>query len=85
MRRFLVLSNFAINVSKIISISKYDNAYYLYLENHKRASGFMVGWIGSLYEIDEPKVVSKDTHFADYEKVEKWIDEISQDDTDKHQ
>jgi hypothetical protein len=45
----------------------------------------MVGWIGSLYEIDEPKVVSKDTHFADYEKVEKWIDEISQDDTDKHQ
>ncbi len=75
MSRFLKLSNFVVNTSKIMYVEIKSAEYILTVSNPNLSGTFLMG-SGNFYSDMTTFFVSEKHNPQDFQKVKKWIEEM---------
>ncbi len=76
MSRFLKLTQLVINTTKIGTIEKKQNKYYVHLLEGSSLSGFLFFGSG-IFETKYCTIeICKDIHSIDYQIMEKWVNNL---------
>jgi hypothetical protein len=76
MTRFLKLTQLVINTSKIGTIEKKQNKYYVHMLEGTSLSGVLFFGSGTFSTTCDPIEICKEQHSGDYKIMEDWINQI---------